>query len=161
MKALHHRERALLTLPLHHDVHIARFQRLDRKQRRMPAAQDDGELRIPILDGLGCIHGVFDHGSGHHRDAKTQSVLDLIENALLVVGSNGGVNDANVESSIEQRRGNSQEPQWRRGFNARKRWNKENDLPGFLHANTPCGDESAANRMSMREAPPAIVKDMS
>src|ERR1019366_6178003 len=106
------------------DVNVACFQCLLGEQGRMPSSQDNGKLRVPLLDGLCGIHGVFDHRPGYHGDPEAESVLDLVKNTLLVIGRYRGIDDANLETSAEKWSRDRQEPQRRRGFNACKRWNK-------------------------------------
>ena len=94
---------AFLTLPPHNEIDVIRFERLGRKQRRVPPPQNDRELRVPFLGGFGGINGVLDHGTGHHRDPQAKSVFHLLENALVVVRGDGGVDDSNFIPSLEQR----------------------------------------------------------
>jgi len=68
----------------------------------MPSAEDDGELRIPFLDGARDGDGLPDHGTGYEGDAETQCIFYLIENALLEIGSDGGVDERDFVSSSQQ-----------------------------------------------------------
>jgi hypothetical protein len=49
----------------------------------------------------------------------------------------GCVDDADFISGLEQRGGNGQKAKWSRGLDARKGWNKEDDLLRFFHARSP------------------------
>ena len=59
----------------------------------MPAAQDDREICVPLLDAVGDLHGLANHGAGDQRDSKTQGVPDLLKHSVLVVGGDGGVDE--------------------------------------------------------------------
>jgi len=48
----------------------------------MPAAKDDGEIRIPRFDG-GCdLDGLADHRTGDQRNAQADRVAYFLEHAL-------------------------------------------------------------------------------
>jgi hypothetical protein len=64
----------------------------------MPTTQDDGKLRIPLLDGASNFGCFPDHRSGHKRDTKAESVSHFFEDAFLIVWRDGGINETNFES---------------------------------------------------------------
>ena len=63
----------------------------------MPPAQNDGEFRIPFLDGASDFHRLTDHRSGHKRDTKAEGITYFFEHALFVVWSDGGIDEANLD----------------------------------------------------------------
>jgi hypothetical protein len=75
----------------------------------MPAAEDDGKVRIPLLDGSGDLDGLADHGAGDEGDPETHGVADLLKDTLFVLGSDGGVDQNNLKARSEKRSGNGQD----------------------------------------------------
>ena len=64
----------------------------------MPTTQDDGERRIPLLDGASNFDRFPDHRAGHKRDTKAECVSHFFEDAFFVVWRDGGINEANLKA---------------------------------------------------------------
>ena len=101
------------------------------QQRRVPSAQDDGEVRIPLLDGASNFNRFPDHRSGHKRDTKAECITYFFENALLIVWSDGGIDEADLVPSTLQRRCDRQNTQRRRRIGAGKRRKEKNNFAGL------------------------------
>src|SRR5579872_1817406 len=100
-QAFRNSQHALLTLCAYDDVDVRRLECLCWQQRRMPAAKDDRELRIPPLDRLRYIHCLADHWPRYQGNSQAQRVLYLLKNALLIVRFDGCVDDPNLVTGFQ------------------------------------------------------------
>src|SRR5271170_1589540 len=97
----------------------------------MPTAQDDWKIRVPCLDGPRNFDGLPDHRTGHKRYSQTQSVARFFQYALFVIWSDSGIDQAYLIACAQQRCGNRQNTERRRGFRASKRWEEKHNLSGL------------------------------
>ena len=96
----------------------------------MPSSEDDGEIRIPVLDRPRHFHRFPDHRPGHQRNPETKRIFDFVHDALFVVGLDRRVNDADFVPCVEQRRRDRQNAEGSCRLNTGKGGNKEHDLFG-------------------------------
>src|SRR3954447_22536055 len=99
----------------------------------MPPAEHNREVRIPLFDCSRNLDSFADHWAGDQRDSQAEGIFNFFENALLVVGSDRSINDADVVSGIKQRRRDGENPERGCCFNAGERGNKEHDFLRRFH----------------------------
>ena len=128
LEVLCHFEHRVFTLPANDGVHKIRFESLQRQQRRMPAPEDDGKVLVPGFDGAGNFHRLSNHGPGHQRNSETKGILDFLQNALLEVRCDRGVNNDDLISGTNERCRDRQQTQRRSRFGARKSRKEKYDL---------------------------------
>src|SRR5438445_13134088 len=85
----------------------------------MPAAEDDREVFVPRLNVARDLHRLPNHRAGHEGDSKTQSVLDLVQDTLLEIWGDRGIDDADLIAGAKQWRCNRQQAERSGCFAAR------------------------------------------
>ena len=110
---------------------IRRSQRLMRQQRRMPSAQHHRQVRIQPLGFARDLDRFANHRPGHQRHAQAQRVVKLLDHALLVIRSDGRIDDPDHVTRALERRRQRQNRQGRGRFVACESREKEDD---FLRA---------------------------
>ena len=100
----------------------------------MPAAEDDREVFVPRLNVARDLHRLSNHRAGHERDSKTQSVLDLVQDTLLEIWGDRGIDDADLIAGAKQWRCNRQQAERSGCFAARKSRKEKYYLLRSFHA---------------------------
>ena len=90
----------------------------------MPAAENDREIGVPLFKRARDFSSLADHGAGHERDTQTDRIARLFQDALLVVGGNRGIDQANLVTGPDQRCRDRQDAEWCGGLTACKRWKR-------------------------------------
>src|SRR5690349_764150 len=111
----------------------------------MPAAIDDGQARVELLDGGGDFDGASDHRPGKHRDTKAQRVCRFCKDAALVVRLDCGIDYNDLETCESQSRCERQQAERCAKRRAIVRGIKENDFPAHQHATVSA---AASNRLA-------------
>jgi hypothetical protein len=109
LKVLHEFKESILALPANNVVHAFSLKRLVGKKRGVPPAEDDREIRVPFLNGACDLYRLPNHGTGDERDPQADSVPNLCEDALFVVGGDRRVNQNDVEPGSYEWGGDGQD----------------------------------------------------
>ena len=116
-----------------------------------------GKSAFQSLDAARNLHGFPNHRACDQRDSEANRVANLIENALLVVGRDRGVDQSHVVSRSQERRGDGEQTKRSRGFRARKSRKKQHDLTGGFHGRK----DTNRSRGPMSRSNPAGAKKLS
>jgi len=157
LQSLYDFQHGIFTLSPDYDVDEFRLKSLERQQGRVPSTKDDREVRVPELDASRNLHGFPNHGACDQRDSEAYRVANLIENALLVVRGDRGVDQSHVVSRAQERRGDGEQTKRSRGLRARKSRKKQHDLTGGLH----CRKNTNRSGGPMSRSNPAGAKKLS
>src|SRR5262245_31375246 len=76
----------------------------------MPSTKDHRQIGIEFLGFPRNRYGFADHRSCHQRNRETQSILKLVEDALLKSWRNRRINDSDLIACAKQRSSYRQNP---------------------------------------------------
>ncbi len=102
----------------------------------MPSSKNDGKARISFLHCFRHFDRVPDHGSRHYRDSQAKRVFQFLEDFLFVIRGDGGIDNPDIVTRTQKRRGDRENAQRGSGLETGERRDEKDDFPGRAHAGT-------------------------
>src|SRR3569833_3631619 len=101
------------------DIDAIGGERLIGQERRMPATEDNRFIRITKLDGPRYPYRLANHRARYQGHGEAQRVLHFVDDGLLEVRGDGGIDQPHLVSGAQQRGGEGEDTEGSRRLLAR------------------------------------------